>query len=116
MQAAKGEKTIPQTSAKFLSEGGSVPQEWEVMRKFSGEVEWEGTFKSLEAGSTDRPKKLGMGLYVASHVYPLAAAIPQWEKIAAGSRIRFKATIEGITAIPGSAGGIPMVSLKDAVP
>jgi hypothetical protein len=85
-----------------MMEGGAVPQEWEVMRKFAGPVEWEGTFEGFEKGTESRPKKLKLGLYVASHAYLKPESLSLWEKI---------------TAIPGSGGSmLPMISIKDAVP
>jgi hypothetical protein len=119
---AKGEKQFPQSSYDLMAKGGEVPNTWEVMRLYSGEVEWEGTFQGFEKdgkidGREDKLKITGpVGMMM--HVYPSADALKQWKALRKPSKVRYRATIEGIAGftVPGSKDTLLIVSLKDAEP
>lgn len=120
-----GPKDFPAASLDFLLEGGEVPDTWEVMRLYAGQVEWKGVFEGFDrkpklAGREDKVKVKGpKGIML--HVYPGADAIKQWKELRNNSQVRYRATIEGIAgfAVPTKDGNplvLYIVSLKDAVP
>jgi hypothetical protein len=96
------DKRFPAPSFNFMGRGGEVPAEWEVMRLFGGEVEWESIFDGLEEEENleGRPKKVKLdvaGMVVP--LYPSASSAPKWEALSIGSTVRFRAYIEGIAGM-----------------
>lgn len=122
----KSDKRFPSPSFNFLGQGGEVPAEWEVMRLFGGEVEWTSVFDGFEERENlpGRPKKVKLaGASMMVLLYPSTESVPQWEGLAKGAPVRFRATIEGITGMDygfksksGERLWVLYVSVKDAVP
>lgn len=119
---ATGDKQFPKTSFDFFLKGGAVPREWEVMRLYAGEIEWEGIFEGFDtsegiAGRTKRIKVQNYGM--ALHLYPAESSLKSWENLSAGSKVRYRGMVEGIAGfpVPGKEKGIVMmvVSVKDTV-
>lgn len=114
----KSTDKFPKTSFDFMAGGGVVPNEWEVMRRFGGDVEWEGTFEGFEkdgnlAGRPQRIKFTSQGMML--HVYPKDNSVAAWQKLPPKAAVRYKASIEGIAGFPFNGIVMMVVSLKDAV-
>lgn len=121
---AIGENQFPESKSDFAFKGGVVPNTWEVMRLYAGQVEWEGVFEGFEGAGELKLDgrdhkvnvKLPKGIVLDLHVYPRTDAVKQWQTLAPNSQVRFRATIEGVAGIPVGNVVIIVVSLKDAVP
>ncbi len=93
-----GAKQVPSPGFSDLTYGGPVAGDWEVLRRFGGDVEWEAVFEGIEKGSAERPEKLKFkidGLLPTIHAYPEPSSAEKWKQVAAGTSIRFHGTIEG---------------------
>jgi hypothetical protein len=104
-----------EVSVEFFANGGVTSPPSEVMRRFSGDVEFEGTFQGFwPNGLSGRPPQIKMS--TGMHIYPDAKAVEQWRALPIGTKVRFKATIEGIGKYKFANVEVVQVSLKGAVP
>ena len=118
-ETKKPDGEFPAVSFNYMGKGGPVPMTFKVMQAYSGEVEWEGTFKGIEkdASLAGRPNKVKVDLPgLGMHVYPAADVVVKWAQLPAETKVTFRGTIEGIAAYMALGGMAPIISIKDAVP
>lgn len=113
--ARKTESKFPKASLEFLAKGQEVSvEEWPFMRHFQGSVTFEGELQSVRTPPTesdefkhtilsghDTKLKFKMDPDAAwFNVYPKKTVIPTWKAMPIGSRVRFRAEVRGIAAVP----------------
>jgi hypothetical protein len=108
--------------------GKRVVADEPIMRRFGGEVEFDGVFEGLEADSPpmdpgekreklhvsmDWPAGLRPTTLWKVHLYPKASSLPAWRALEPKSPVRFRALVTGITVfttfIPGVHQGIAIL-------
>lgn len=117
--STKGE-ALPEVTAEFFTYGGTTSSSSEVMRRFSGDVVFDGAFQGLKPWGLpeDRPRQkveLLKGV-LGWLIFSKTEEVEAWRAVPLNSKVRFRARVEGIGRFPLGNVEIIVVSLKDAVP
>jgi len=96
-------KAFPEIrSMKAMATGERVPDTWEGMKRFGGEVTFEGRFKAvttedLMEGMTAKLEiEMPPSRFKGLNIYPKATKVASWKEIKPGTSVRFKAVVKGI--------------------
>lgn len=103
---------IPLSSSEGIA-GRRVSSGAAIMKRFGGEVEWEGLFQGIVTEelpsrakrekidiSMDRPSGLKGNTVWEFHLYPKAGSLRAWKRLAPKTPVKFRAVVTGITEFP----------------